>query len=59
MMNRIKVVLDCLQGYLYADDKQVQKIIAERFEDKKSPRLEIWVLRENADCGTEEGKTSE
>jgi len=47
--NRIKVVLDCLQGYLYADDKQVQKIIAERFEDKKSPRLEIWVMRENED----------
>lgn len=41
--NRLKVVLDALQGVCYHDDKQVVKIIAERFDDPKHPRVEVEI----------------
>lgn len=42
--NRIKPFLDSLQGLLYKDDKQIQKLDCERFDDKLNPRVEIWIL---------------
>jgi crossover junction endodeoxyribonuclease RusA len=46
--NRIKICLDALQGIAFHDDKQVGEIFARRYEDKKNPRVEIFVrLLEN------------
>lgn len=39
--NRIKVLLDALQGVAYADDAQVVKLEAELHEDSKNPRVEV------------------
>ena len=41
--NRIKVMLDTLRGIIYVDDEQVIKIVAERFDDKGNPRVELEV----------------
>lgn len=41
--NRIKVLLDSLNGIAYADDQQITKIHAERFEDKENPRVEVII----------------
>lgn len=41
--NKIKVILDSLQGVLYADDKQVVEIHARRFDDKGNPRVEVFL----------------
>lgn len=41
--NKIKVVLDALQGICYADDKQIVEIHALRFDDKKNPRVEVQI----------------
>lgn len=40
---RIGVVLDALQGFAYRDDKQIVRLLAERFDDPKNPRIEIIV----------------
>ncbi len=47
---RLKVMLDALQGHAYVDDKQVLRIVAERYDDAKRPRVEVrvrpyWVER--------------
>jgi crossover junction endodeoxyribonuclease RusA len=39
--NYLKTFLDSLTGYLYVDDKQIQMIVAERFDDKDNPRVEL------------------
>lgn len=41
--NRIKPVLDALNGYAFEDDDQVTQIIAVRRDDKDSPRVEVQV----------------
>jgi crossover junction endodeoxyribonuclease RusA len=41
--NRLKVVLDALQGIAYANDRQVVEIHARRYEDKDNPRVEITI----------------
>jgi crossover junction endodeoxyribonuclease RusA len=41
--NCIKIILDAMQGIVYENDKQVDYIIARRFEDKNEPRVEIEV----------------
>lgn len=41
--NSIKVILDSLQGVLYADDKQVAELHARRFDDKHDPRVEVRI----------------
>lgn len=41
--NRIKIVLDALQGIAYTDDKQITEIHAYRFDDKHEPRVEIEI----------------
>lgn len=39
--NTLKVLLDSLKGYVYADDAQIVEIRARRFEDKDRPRVEV------------------
>lgn len=41
--NRLKVVLDSLNGIAYEDDKQVVEIHAYRHDDKENPRVEIEI----------------
>lgn len=41
--NRIKILCDGLQSIVFADDSQIVKITAERFEDKRNPRVEVEV----------------
>ena len=41
--NRLKVVLDSLQGIVYHDDKQIAEIHVVRHEDRKNPRVEVQV----------------
>lgn len=41
--NRIKLVLDSLQGKAYENDKQIVEIHALRCDDKKNPRVEIEI----------------
>lgn len=41
--NRIKILLDALQGRAFADDSQVAEIHAWRFEDKHRPRVEVEI----------------
>lgn len=39
--NRLKIVLDALNGIAYADDKQIVELHAYRADDKANPRVEI------------------
>lgn len=39
--NRLKVLLDTLEGYVYFNDKQVTAIHAYRMDDASNPRVEI------------------
>lgn len=41
--NRIKQLCDSLQGIAYHDDKQIARLEAERFDDKKNPRVEVTI----------------
>lgn len=41
--NTLKVILDSLKGIAWHDDKQVVEIVARRFDDKDSPRVEMWI----------------
>jgi crossover junction endodeoxyribonuclease RusA len=41
--NRIKVLVDALQGTLYSDDKQVSELHAYLHDDKQNPRVEVNV----------------
>ena len=43
--NRIKIVLDALQGVAYYDDKQVIEIHARRFDAGKDARVEVTILK--------------
>jgi len=43
--NILKVSLDSLKGFCFHDDKQIVRIIAERYEDKINPRIEIEVTQ--------------
>lgn len=42
--NRIKVLLDALQGLAYLDDKQVVELHAYRHDDKANPHAEVTVV---------------
>lgn len=46
--NRIKAVLDSLNGIAWEDDEQVETILATRHEDKNNPRVEIEVWSESS-----------
>lgn len=41
--NSIKVLLDALKGHAYLDDKQVKRIVAEQYDSKEWPRVEVQV----------------
>jgi crossover junction endodeoxyribonuclease RusA len=41
--NRIKVILDSLQGIAYEDDNQVVELHAYRYDDKENPRVVVQV----------------
>ena len=42
--NRIKIVLDALQGICYIDDKQVTELHAFMFDDRQHPRCIVDVV---------------
>lgn len=46
--NRIKILLDALQGHAYTDDKQVKEIHARLFDDKQNPRVEVRIQEREA-----------
>lgn len=41
--NTLKSILDSLKGVAWADDSQVKRIDAERFEDKANPRAVVTI----------------
>lgn len=41
--NRLKVLLDAMNGLLYTDDKDLVSVYIERREDKANPRMEVTV----------------
>lgn len=41
--NKIKVLLDAMQGLAYHDDKQIVAILAYRRDDRANPRVNVWV----------------
>jgi len=42
--NILKATLDALNGIAYHDDQQVEQIHAQRYEDKRAPRVEVGVV---------------
>ena len=41
--NRLKVILDAMEGVMYDNDSQIKRIYAHREEDPKDPRVEVAV----------------
>jgi len=41
--NTIKAVQDSLTGIAFRDDDQIVRIVANRYDDKLNPRVEIWI----------------
>lgn len=41
--NFFKGLFDSLNGHAWTDDSQIKQIIAERFEDKSDPRVEVEI----------------
>lgn len=41
--NAAKILLDSLIGIAYNDDSQIVRIVAERYDDKRNPRVEVEV----------------
>ena len=42
--NILKAILDALNGVAYRDDEQVEQINAQRYDDKRAPRVEVSVV---------------
>jgi len=42
--NILKATIDALNGIAYRDDDQVTEIHAQRYEDKRAPRVEVSVV---------------
>ena len=42
--NILKATLDALNGIAYRDDDQVEQITAQRYDDKRAPRVEVSVV---------------
>jgi len=42
--NILKATIDALQSLAYHDDQQVTEIHAQRYEDKRAPRVEVSVV---------------
>lgn len=43
LSNRLKILEDALNGIAYNDDSQIVRIVAERYDDKRNPRVEVEV----------------
>lgn len=43
LSNRIKVLEDALQDAAFEDDAQIVSIVADRFDDKARPRVEVEI----------------
>lgn len=43
LSNRLKILEDALQGIAYKNDSQIVRIVAERYDDKRNPRVEVEV----------------
>ena len=43
--NYNKLVLDCLEGVVYEDDKQVQQLFITKAYDKENPRIEVEIIQ--------------
>lgn len=41
--NFLKITIDALIGYAYADDRQIVEIHATRHDDKANPRVEVTI----------------
>jgi Holliday junction resolvase RusA-like endonuclease len=41
--NYTKILADSLQGVLYENDSQIVRILAERHDDKRNPRVEVEI----------------
>jgi crossover junction endodeoxyribonuclease RusA len=41
--NRIKLLIDSLNGFAWGDDSQIVEIHARRFDDKKQPRVDVTI----------------
>ena len=41
--NRLKIILDALQGHAFSDDKQITAIRLSRHDDKANPRVEVTI----------------
>lgn len=41
LSNRLKILEDSLQGILFDNDSQIVRIVAERYDDKHNPRVEV------------------
>lgn len=41
--NRLKILLDCLQGSAFENDSQITEIRMSRHDDKVNPRVEVMV----------------
>ena len=39
-----KLIADSLEGIVYVNDKQIKKMIFEKFIDKDNPRIEIEII---------------
>jgi len=39
--NRIKILLDALNGFIYVDDAQIVRLVVDRWDDKRNPRVEV------------------
>lgn len=50
--NRLKVVIDALNGVAYGDDKQIIELHAFRHDDKQNPRVEIEVTSQETTNGS-------
>ena len=41
--NTLKILVDSMKGIIYHDDEQVTVIHAERYDDKKNPRVDLLI----------------
>mgnify|MGYP003149638683 CR=1 FL=1 len=41
--NYNKLVLDAMNGIVYRDDSQINKLTIEKYKDKEDPRIEIYI----------------
>jgi crossover junction endodeoxyribonuclease RusA len=44
--NRIKILLDALNGFIYVDDAQIVRLVVDRLDDRRNPRVEVeWAKK--------------